>query len=483
MGSVKDFFRAIRAAFSRKKKDKAKEVSPEGQASDGGVVEMQPVIVHHAQGDDGGNVVGVDHVDHVGQVNSQLDSNFFNRFPLEIRRKIYKEAWRMYLNETTCGHTKPSSNNKNNNNNATATPGTDLRLHIFSPSSSNTRLAHTRCLVDRCGGPGGDDDGVDHHVAAPTSLGGVLSTGERHARAADPPAASPPRWFFEAWVLRLNWGGHWRCQRAVQRKWVPLGGQAGERAMVGEKAPFLRVFLTCKKMYLEAAQSFFEEVTLVFTTSTDAHAFFLQRPPPMVHHLRHLELSFTHTNDHLYLTKIVHDPGTVPGGRAALTPGGAPLMLATAAQVASTRARALARLARRNNNPAAASFHDHAIAAVSMHHAVPQSDPHRGGGHECLDLFCRVDLFGEELWRALARGMRRVATGLREMEITVAGRIPRNKILDVFGAVAEDERQGWGGVGPEGYWVLPGRLVARFTHWQRDYRQEGKKMVRIGGEK
>lgn len=61
MVSVKGCFRAIRGAFSRKKKNKGDEVGPEGQPG-GGIVEMQPVVVHLAQGDGGGRVIGVDHV-------------------------------------------------------------------------------------------------------------------------------------------------------------------------------------------------------------------------------------------------------------------------------------------------------------------------------------------------------------------------------------------------------------------------------------
>ena len=56
----------------------------------------------------------------------------------------------------------------------------------------------------------------------------------------------PPRWFLVAWVMRLNWGRHWKCQQAVQQRWDPDTGYARP----AERAPFLSLWLACKRMYV-----------------------------------------------------------------------------------------------------------------------------------------------------------------------------------------------------------------------------------------
>lgn len=229
--------------------------------------------------------------------NAQVDSTFFGRFPLEIRRKIYYEAWCLYLKAREDGDDKNKNKNNETANNATQAsednkakgptkasptdkykPGTDLRLHIFSPNSSHTRLTHTRCVAGH--GEGEDTgDAIDAPAqqqpaaaaanpqaqaqaqlqaqAAPTTTTGIVEDVQGSDGAwpfeMNGPGA-PPRWFFEAWVLRLNWGGHWACQRAVQRRWVPGRNEGGKKEgggrgrIGGGEAPFLRLFLTCKKM-------------------------------------------------------------------------------------------------------------------------------------------------------------------------------------------------------------------------------------------
>lgn len=68
--------------------------------------------------------------------------------------------------------------------------------------------------------------------------------------------------------------------------------------------------------YFESIISFLENVTLVFTSTEDAHRFFIGNPQPYLDRLRHLELSFCNPNDHLFLLPSSPSPTPVPGCRA-----------------------------------------------------------------------------------------------------------------------------------------------------------------------
>jgi hypothetical protein len=145
---------------------------------------------------------------------SQDASLFFTILPLEIRRMIYREVWSAYLKPRRLS---PSS------------PGSDLRLHIYANGSGRVNLGHTTCEVHP-----GEPTQEDAWVTSPWPF-------ENHG---SNPSRMPPRWFWFAWVMRLNWGKHWQCQHAIQKRWDPMTGYAEP----AEKAPFLAVFLTCKEM-------------------------------------------------------------------------------------------------------------------------------------------------------------------------------------------------------------------------------------------
>jgi hypothetical protein len=236
--------------------------------------------------------------------------------------------------------------------------------------------------------------------------------------------------------------------------------------------------------YLEAAQSLFETVTLVFTSSADAHQFFAAQPRhPFLPHLRSLELSIAYTNDHLFLSKILHDNPPRPStGGSDLNPDNA---------------------ATPGENDASSS-----AAAAAPADRDPSSD---SKSKVCFSLVCRLDLFGAELWPFLMKGIRTAAPHLRDLGVEIGGRIERSAILDSFGVVDEDEPAGGGGDELSGgprrdgeeeagrsemgdkiaaaleatelgeTWTLPGRLVVVFSGGsvKNGYIQAGKRMARL----
>lgn len=217
---VKALFRRLRAFLRREKvqgsaekalcepvqlasAQPAAQPAPDGEGEDG-----------DGDGDGGAKTITLDWLEQ--SADQQAASAFFAQLPLEIRRIIYRHTWRGYLKQR---RVSPSS------------PGSDLRLHIYSDGSVRSSLGHTRCRVHP-GAPAQEDPWVTAPWPWPVD-----------ARLAAPDRM-PPRWFWAAWVMRLNWGRHWKCQHAIQKRWDPATGEA-QRA---EKAPFLPVWLTCKKM-------------------------------------------------------------------------------------------------------------------------------------------------------------------------------------------------------------------------------------------
>ncbi len=217
----KRLFRRLRALLARKKAAKSSGSQRHKRTRSTGT---ESFIVHYPQTQDGQSAAGqgalrkaAASLDEMRATAHHQDlSPFFNRLPLELRRKIYLEVWRAYL--------KPRRLSASH-------AGTDLRLHLYTPSSASTRLMHTRCTLHP-----DDPAQEDSFVTRPWPFDNYGT---------NPPAA-PPGWFFEAWVLRLNWGKHWKCQHAVQKRWDPLAGDGSHSG--GERAPFLPLFLACKTM-------------------------------------------------------------------------------------------------------------------------------------------------------------------------------------------------------------------------------------------
>jgi hypothetical protein len=199
--------------------------------------------------------------------------------------------------------------------------------------------------------------------------------------------------------------------------------------------------------YIEAACHFFETVTPVFTTSLDAHRFFVEQPHRLLARLRHLELSLTHSGDHLYLAGVQHPRPLVPG--------------------------------------------------------VPRT-PRCG----CGLALCRRKLYGAHNWAELIGGIRAVAPNLRQLDVNVRSEVDVETILSWFDAV-EGERAvfrhwlnaffvdvggddqdfpdasapGYGDIDHVWYdpWEVPRRLVVQFSAGSERvvYEQRGCAMVRL----
>ncbi|KAK4040648.1 hypothetical protein C8A01DRAFT_35301 [Parachaetomium inaequale] len=187
-----------------------------------------------------------------------------------------------------------------------------------------------------------------------------------------------------------------------------------------ESPPFLPLILTCKRLYFEGVCEFFETVTPVFTTSLDAHRFFLERPHPLLHCLLHLELNLTHSRDHPYLPGVEHPQPLLPG--------------------------------------------------------VPRTPR-----YECGLSLCRRDLYGAENWDRLIRGIRRAAPHLQQLDVNVRSEAELETILDPFGAVDDERARGYGDVDEHDLWEVPGRLVVQFSvaGERTAYEQRGRRMVRL----
>jgi hypothetical protein len=199
----KRFLRRLRALL-RRRKAKGANNQPE------------PVIVHHSQEPQDDRTTQINPIT-AQEMRATADPQdlapFFQKLPVEIRLKIYHQVWRNYLKPRRVG---PLS------------AGSDLRLHIYTPSPASRKLVHTRCTLHP-GEPGPKDVSV-----------------ARDIQREDWP--STPLWYRDAWVLRLNWGKHWRCQHAVQKQWDVTMRRSAAGSSAAPKAPFLPLFLACKRM-------------------------------------------------------------------------------------------------------------------------------------------------------------------------------------------------------------------------------------------
>ncbi|KAK4237695.1 hypothetical protein C8A03DRAFT_34315 [Achaetomium macrosporum] len=443
---VKRLFRWLRASVSSglKKATEKLRLRRKSTGSD------ESVIIHHlvpdpvrALNNTGQQKITIPTEEILRTTDQQDLSPFFTKLPLEIRRKIYLEVWRGYL--------KPRRL-------ADSAPGSNLRVHIYTRSPSATSMCHTRCVVHP--GEPVEEDGL----AASAWPFHTLSPGSART------SHSPPLWFWDAWFQRLSWGKHWKCQLSIQKRWDPQTDEERPRDL----APFLPMFLTCKRMYTEAMPSFLENVTLVFTSSVDAHRFFLQhprQPPPFfAEHMRHLELSFTNNNDHLYLTRISHED-TVPPPPAAWS------IASVGGDIYDTQ------------GPGSST-------SMEIAHAPPP-----GLTSSCFYHFCRINLFGTELWKELMRGVRKAAPKLRNLEVTFSGRIDERKVFESFVGGSSSSRRsnisvevgqqegatpGTGGgdttvhvVVQQPRWKLPGKLRVVFVLDKHCYVQQGTRIVRV----
>ncbi|KAJ0106954.1 hypothetical protein J7T55_011049 [Diaporthe amygdali] len=215
---------------------------------------------------------------HIKDADPQTQSAFFARLPPEVRRMIYTHVWRL---------SNPT-----------------LALHIHA-ACDGARLTHTPCCTS-CSLSSCSPSVQQQQRAA---------AAEEEAEEDDPMRTDPwpgwrgrnqpPRWFWHAWGLRMRWGSpHWKCQAEAMLSWRAKadGTCADERGLRGNG--YLPVFLTSRRVYAEAIESFLESTTLIFTASEDAYRFFVQQPHPYHAKVRSVHLAFTHFKDHLFLQRI-----------------------------------------------------------------------------------------------------------------------------------------------------------------------------------
>ncbi len=210
-------FRRLRTALRRKKrssKGKGKSKDAADRQGDLTVASSKTPILHPGgQGTTHGHSAAktITRADIQRSANNQDMSIFFSKLPLELRRQIYREVWRSHLKAAR-------------RVSASSTLASDLRLHIYTDGSGRT-FRHTQCEIHP-GAPGQDD-------------ARVIEPWPFHSN-----NAQPPMWYWFAWVMRLHWDKHWKCQHAIMERWDPRTGSAKE----AERSPFLPMFLTCKKM-------------------------------------------------------------------------------------------------------------------------------------------------------------------------------------------------------------------------------------------
>ncbi|KAF3767949.1 hypothetical protein M406DRAFT_70053 [Cryphonectria parasitica EP155] len=209
------------------------------------------------------------------EASKQIQSRFFARLPLEIRRLIYNELFRA---------TNPL-----------------MKMHLHS-SYHGAQLTMTPCLY------------------TPKAMFSTLDD-ERDPMQTEPwpgwkGRIQPPRWFWYAWGLRLKWRGHWKCQAAEMMQWKAQGdGSCVDLRKGGRASGLMGVFLCCTRMYAEAIECLFESTELIFTASEDAYRFFVQNPHSHTSKIRRLDFAFDHFKDHLFLQRIeTQHPRLLVGG-------------------------------------------------------------------------------------------------------------------------------------------------------------------------
>ncbi|KAM7216991.1 hypothetical protein V8F06_007630 [Rhypophila decipiens] len=386
---------ALRLVGLGQSKDK-KTAKDKGKEKEGDCTPISS-IVHHAglrrDQDNSDRQALITQREMVTSADNQFICLFFARLPLEIRRLIYREVWRGYL-ESSCRQIPmpmPRTSSSSVPVVSTAQPpviapslfSTDLGLHIYTDGSGGTKLGHTLCRVHDAPPDQGDQNRL--------SIQPWMYQEGNH----------PPMWLWRAWVMRQHWNRHWKCQSALMKRWNPDTGSVTEV----ERSPFLSMFLTCKKMYWETIASCFENITPIFTSSKDAHRFFVLHPHPFASHIRTLELNFTDQNDHLFLQQIQH---------ADLEGAENMNMIQDDTEGGSTGSEVI-------GEPGESST---ATTPIS---------------HQCSTPRCCLNLFGQQLLDQILDGIQAQIPSLKDLALTITGRMDHGPILDRFAYSPEEE--------------------------------------------
>ncbi|KAI1340210.1 hypothetical protein F5Y15DRAFT_51762 [Xylariaceae sp. FL0016] len=172
------------------------------------------------------------------QYDEQLNSAFFQKLPIEIRKMIYAFAW-------------PGSH--------------DHRYHEPNGRHLHFKDGHwtnTRCVMSK------DDEDLD---LIQKNMDLIRNTGQGNLL---------------MWQRRLasTWGSrHWRCEERVE-----YGGPTRiDQTHIGS------VMMVCKRMYPEALESYFECHKLIFNDISSSHRLLVYQPSPYIKNIRHLDLTFS----------------------------------------------------------------------------------------------------------------------------------------------------------------------------------------------
>lgn len=160
----------------------------------------------------------------------QLDSAFFAKLPLEVRRLIYTELWRssnplmkMHL------HSSPPTSDSPSTHDLPDSPASDARLMAtachYAPTATYSTLR----------------DKKDPVPTAPWETWNFMGF-------------RAPAWLRHAWRLRSTWGVHWKCQAAVMAGARPsMGASHYNEGRAVTHGGLTGCFLTCKRMYVSQA--------------------------------------------------------------------------------------------------------------------------------------------------------------------------------------------------------------------------------------
>ncbi|KLU82244.1 hypothetical protein MAPG_01318 [Magnaporthiopsis poae ATCC 64411] len=206
----------------------------------------------------------------------QLSSLFFSRLPPEIRRLIYIEVFRVWMNGSR-------------------------RIHVSNENLVDT-LDFAPCILDHSHPQhqtGGEDGSC---IRGPLTVANanernILIDANVHASG----GPDPNLWWWWRWSLRVRWGDHMDC---VSRAVRPRAG-SGVRPTAADAMAHLRaMFLTSSRMYSESIATLFETTAFIFKSTADVTQFFETSPHRYTHLIKYIEFHFIYDKDCLYLRAI-----------------------------------------------------------------------------------------------------------------------------------------------------------------------------------
>ncbi|KAF7530783.1 hypothetical protein G7054_g9504 [Neopestalotiopsis clavispora] len=92
------------------------------------------------------------------------------------------------------------------------------------------------------------------------------------------------RQFFQSWGHR-----HWMCKERLQS--IKLSCDEDEEFSGEDRTGWMDMLLVCKQMYPEVLRSIFENHKFLVNDYTAVHKFLVTQPPPLLQHIRHLDLT------------------------------------------------------------------------------------------------------------------------------------------------------------------------------------------------